>query len=559
VANPLAASSAAGDRSLAASRFVELISDKLVATEELFRQELGSDVPFIDQAGSYILDGGGKRLRPALLLLTARLLGHNGEEEVTYAAVVEFIHNATLIHDDIIDHAHLRRGQPTLNRLWGNNLTVLLGDWIYTKAMQMALSHGQIEVVERLCAATLKMTEGELLALARLGKIDLGVDEYFEIIDRKTAHLFAAACSLPCLIPPHRHEAGQVLSRYGRALGTCFQLVDDLLDFTARESELGKPVLSDLKEGKLTLPLILALPRLAPAERALVDTVLTERSFNLVTPEQILELVAREGTIEETVRLAEGYATRAQQELAHFPPGDARDALEFAPEFVLHRRPAQALELATDGILDGRMARRRLDPQHPHGRSIVQGRPGDERLADRARHRIDLPHQRPLPPDDKHVAEPARRRRDPLLRFRHEHDAGVRGAELERRGQRSERQQRDAGLGHRRTVLGRRLSGLGPRLERQIAGDLLAEIEQDVARFAGVAGGRHGDGLLPGLSRPAGQLREQRLVVARSRPAPASEGRRPPQLRRMSFPVERQPPAHDPHPAAVEDPPALIG
>jgi octaprenyl-diphosphate synthase len=337
VNQPLAAPHA-DDRAPSAQRFLEIIADKLVATEALFREQLGSDVPFIDQAGAYILDGGGKRLRPALLLLTARLLGHDGDEEVTYAAVVEFIHNATLIHDDIIDHAHLRRGQPTLNRLWGNNLTVLLGDWIYTKAMKMALSHGQIEVVERLCAATLKMTEGELLALERLGALDLTSEEYFEIIDRKTAHLFGAACSIPSLIPPHRPEAGQVLGRYGRALGTCFQLVDDLLDFTARESELGKPVLSDLKEGKLTLPLILLLPRVSAAERELVEHVLTDRCFSRVSPEQILELVAREGTLEETVRLARSYAARARQELAFFPPSDAREALEFAPEYVLHRR-----------------------------------------------------------------------------------------------------------------------------------------------------------------------------------------------------------------------------
>jgi octaprenyl-diphosphate synthase len=338
VTNPPLVDSHAGDRSVQANRFLDLVAPKLVATEEVFRRHLDSDVPFIHQAGVYIRQGGGKRIRPALLLLAARLLGHDSEEEVTYAAVVEFIHNATLIHDDIIDHAHLRRGQPTLNHLWGNNLTVLLGDWIYTKAMQMALSHGQLEVVQRLCAATLKMTEGELLALERLGAIDITVEEYFEVIDRKTAHLFAAACSIPSLIPPRRPEAGQVLAHYGRALGTCFQVVDDLLDFTARESEIGKPVLSDLKEGKLTLPLILLLPRISPAERRLLQTVIEERDFGRVAPQQVLDLVMREGTLAETVEIAEGYALRAQQELQFFPPGDAREALEFAPDFVLHRR-----------------------------------------------------------------------------------------------------------------------------------------------------------------------------------------------------------------------------
>jgi octaprenyl-diphosphate synthase len=252
--------------------------------------------------------------------------------------VVEFIHTATLIHDDIIDHASLRRGQATLNNLWGNNLTVLLGDWIYTKAMQMALGHGQVEVIQRLCDATLRMTEGELLAFQRLGAIDLTVDEYFDIIDRKTAHLFAAACSIPSLIPPRRPEADLVLARYGRALGICFQLVDDLLDFTARESELGKPVLSDLKEGKLTLPLILLLPRVGAADRRLVETILEDRSFARVAPQQVLELVQSQGTLEEVGEMAEGYAAEAKRELEVFPPSDARDALEFAPDFVLHRR-----------------------------------------------------------------------------------------------------------------------------------------------------------------------------------------------------------------------------
>jgi octaprenyl-diphosphate synthase len=323
---------------LAPGRFLDLVADKLARTEAVFRRHLDSDVPFIPKAGVYIAQGGGKRVRPALLLLAARLLGHDGDEEVTYAAVVEFIHTATLIHDDIIDHARLRRGQATLNHLWGNNLTVLLGDWIYTTAMQMALSHGQLEVVQRLCSATLRMTEGELLAYERLGAPDLTVEEYFEIIDRKTAHLFAAACSIPALIPAQRPEAGQVLQRYGRALGTCFQLVDDLLDFTAREAELGKPVLSDLKEGKLTLPLILLLPRVGAARRQLVETVLADRGFARVAPEEILDLVRVEGTIEEVSALAETYAAQAKRELEVFPPGDAREALEFAPDFVLHRR-----------------------------------------------------------------------------------------------------------------------------------------------------------------------------------------------------------------------------
>ncbi len=320
------------------ARFLDLVAGKLVATEAVFRRHLESDVPFIQSAGEYISDGGGKRMRPALLLLSARLLGHDSEEEVTYAAVVEFIHTATLIHDDIIDHAALRRGKRTVNQVWGNSMTVLLGDWIYTTSMRMALEHDNLEVIKRLCDATLRMTEGELLTLARLGAPDLGSEEYFSIIERKTARLFAAACSIPALIAPARPEAGVALNRYGLALGTCFQLVDDLLDFTARESELGKPVLSDLKEGKLTLPLILLLPRVDADRRRKVEMVLEDREFLRVGPDEILDLVHSQGTLEEVQGLAERFAREAREQLSFFPPGDAREALEYAPEFVLRRR-----------------------------------------------------------------------------------------------------------------------------------------------------------------------------------------------------------------------------
>ncbi len=317
---------------------LDLIADKLVATEEVFSAHLESDVPFIHNAGEYIFNGGGKRMRPALLLLSARLLGHDSDEEVTYGAVIELIHTATLIHDDIIDHSTLRRGKTTINHLWGNGLTVLLGDWLYTTSMKMALRHENLEIIRRLCEAVLKMTEGELLALGRLGKLDLTVDEYFDITERKTAQLFAAACSIPSLMVPARPEAGRALDRYGRALGTCFQLVDDLLDFTGSEEDLGKPVLSDLKEGRLTLPLIMLLPRLDGAGRRLIQAVLEDRDFARTSPEQVLELVAAEGTLDEVGELAESYAGEAREALERLPEGTAREALEFATDFVLHRR-----------------------------------------------------------------------------------------------------------------------------------------------------------------------------------------------------------------------------
>jgi octaprenyl-diphosphate synthase len=336
--NPPLATAAERAEPASPERFLDLIADKLAATELLFRRTLENDVPFVQQAGEYLLDGGGKRMRPALLLLSAKLLERDSEEEVTYAAVIELIHTATLIHDDIIDHSSLRRGRRTVNELWGNSLTVLLGDWLYTRALQKALAHGNLAVIRHLCDATLRMTEGELLAQQRLGAIDLSVDEYFDIIDRKTAQLFGAAAVIPSLMTPADLQAKAALQSYGKSLGTCFQVVDDLLDFTASERELGKPVLGDLSDGKLTLPLILLLPRVGAAERQAVERVLEDRGFERTPSGEILDLVTREGTLEEAGEIAAAWADAARGALAGLPANEAREALELAPDFVLNRR-----------------------------------------------------------------------------------------------------------------------------------------------------------------------------------------------------------------------------
>ncbi len=336
--NPPLATAAQRTELPSPERFLDIIADKLAATELLFRRDLETDVPFVQQAGEYLLDGGGKRMRPALLLLSARLLDRDSDEEVTYAAAIELIHTATLIHDDIIDRSSLRRGRRTINDLWGNSLTVLLGDWLYTRALQKALAHGNLAVIRRLCDATLRMTEGELLAQQRLGSIDLSVDDYFDIIYRNTAQLFAAAAAIPSLITPADSVAGAALGRYGRALGTCFQVVDDMLDFTASEHQIGKPVLGDLSDGKLTLPLILLLPRLeAPARRA-IERVLEDRGFDRTPSSEILDLVAREGALEEAGEIAAAWAETARGALTGLPANEAREALELAPDFVLNRR-----------------------------------------------------------------------------------------------------------------------------------------------------------------------------------------------------------------------------
>lgn len=321
-----------------AAEFLSLIDDQLEEVEEVFRRRLASDVPLIDHAGEYIARGGGKRVRPALVLLVAKALDRLGPEAVTYAAVVELIHTATLVHDDVVDHAGLRRGQATPNRKWGNSRTVLIGDWIYTTAMHLALEHDRVEVIRTLVAATLKMTEGELLTLERRGAEDLNLEEYYEIIRRKTAHLFAAACEVPTLIEPGTPELRSSLHSYGMELGLCFQIKDDLLDFTAASSEIGKPALADLSEGKLTAPVLLLLPRVSDPERREVFQVLEDRGFDRVSAERILELVEREGTVDEAAQLAAEHAATAKAALEPLTPGAARDALQAAPDFVLNRR-----------------------------------------------------------------------------------------------------------------------------------------------------------------------------------------------------------------------------
>ena len=322
-------------------RFLDLVADKLLATEEVFRPHLDSDVPFIHRAGEYIAARGRQAGAPgAAAALAPASSATTASEEVTYAAVVEFIHTATLIHDDIIDHAGLRRGQPTLNHLWGNNLTVLLGDWIYTKAMQMALSHGQLEVVQRLCDATLKMTEGELLALPAPGRRrPLGRGVLRDHRPQDGAPLRrrlldpqpdpAAAARRPARCSPATAARSASASSSSTTCSTS----------PPARASWASPCSPTCKEGKLTLPLLLLLPRVAPA-RAAADrdgcsrTAASSgsrrrRSWSWCAPR------ARSRRCASWPR---SYAAEAKRELEFFPPGDARDALEFAPDFVLNRR-----------------------------------------------------------------------------------------------------------------------------------------------------------------------------------------------------------------------------
>ncbi|HYX20340.1 MAG TPA: polyprenyl synthetase family protein [Thermoanaerobaculia bacterium] len=319
-------------------RAYDLISDKLARVEEELLLHFRSPIPTIDRIGAYLAQGGGKRIRPALLLLSSRLLDYRGEKDVRYAAVIEFIHTATLVHDDIIDEASLRRGRKSANARWGNNLTVLFGDYLYTMSMGIALDEGDLTILKVLSDTTLSMIEGEIIGIEKEGVLHVTKEEALEITRRKTADLFAAACRLPAHFAPRGDlVAAERLAEYGRCLGMAFQLIDDLLDYTGNEKEVGKPVLNDLREGKLTMPLLLALPRAGVGEREKVATVLKEREFRSVQTSEILSIVDRYDGIPETRALARDYAGAARVALGAFPDSAAREGLLLATESIIDR------------------------------------------------------------------------------------------------------------------------------------------------------------------------------------------------------------------------------
>jgi octaprenyl-diphosphate synthase len=320
-----------------ADRLLELVAPKLELVEEELRRNFRSKITTIEDVGVHILGGGGKRLRPALLLLVSKMLKYDGYRDVVYAAVVEFIHTATLVHDDIIDEANVRRGRTSVNYGWGNNLTVLVGDYIFMHSMAMALAEGNLEILRLLSDATIKMIEGEILGTEQNGRVDLSADDYFDIVGRKTAALFGATCRIPGFFVDLPEASNAALHTYGYNLGICFQLIDDLLDFTSSTEVLGKPALSDLKEGKVTLPLILAMPRATTGERELIATVARHKSFDGTDPAEILAIVNRYDTLEQTREIARDYANRARKALESFTASPAKEALEVALDFVLER------------------------------------------------------------------------------------------------------------------------------------------------------------------------------------------------------------------------------
>jgi octaprenyl-diphosphate synthase len=315
----------------------QLIAPELIRVEEELRGYTRSDITPIAEIGDYLLNAGGKRIRPALLLLTAKMLGDVSPMAIRLGAVIEFIHNATLVHDDIIDAADTRRGRPSANSHWGNSMTVLAGDWLYMQSFAMALAEKNFEVLTVLIDITQKMVEGELLQLTLLGKSEITQQQLLDIVERKTAYLFLGCTKLPAIAAGVNHGSAERLAEVGKSLGMAFQLIDDLLDLTSSPDVLGKPVASDLKEGKMTLPVLFAISDGKPEDAMKVQKVLDEREFRSVDRAEILHLVERSDGLDRTRNLARQYAVRAVQLLEEFPASIYRDAMIRIPEFILTR------------------------------------------------------------------------------------------------------------------------------------------------------------------------------------------------------------------------------
>ena len=319
-----------------AKEVFDLLSDDLRAIEREFSADAVSSVAAITDISGYLREGGGKRIRPSLLLLSAKSLGYSGRGMIRLGAVVEMVHSATLVHDDIIDAADTRRGRPSANTTWGNAKCVLAGDWLYMQAFKVALDERNFRVLDLLIGLTQQMVEGELIQMEKLGRA-ISEDEYTSLIYRKTACLFEVSMRLGSVLASINGAAEQQMGDYGRSLGMAFQIVDDVLDLTATEEVLGKPVASDLREGKATLAVIHALENGSDAEREAIQTVLTEQNFENVTHPEILAILHRHGSLDYAMNIAYQHAEAARVALSDLPDSDFKRALLWVPDFVVAR------------------------------------------------------------------------------------------------------------------------------------------------------------------------------------------------------------------------------
>jgi octaprenyl-diphosphate synthase len=317
---------------------LELLKDDLLKVEAQFRRDLDSEVALIRKVGEYVLASGGKRVRPMLLLLCARLAGYGGESHIGLASVVEFIHTATLLHDDVVDSAVLRRGNASANAVWGNEASVLVGDFLFAKSFSIMVRNGDLKILQVLSDATTMMAEGEVLQLISTCDVDLDESRYMTVVRTKTAVLIAAACQCGGILGRIGEEEQAALHEFGMELGIAFQFMDDALDYVAEESEFGKVRGHDLAEGKMTLPLIEALRRCSAEERSRVAEIIEQDELADGDVAEVVALIEAHNGIEYTRSRAQTLIDRAKGHLVSFPDGPAKEALYAVADYVVRRR-----------------------------------------------------------------------------------------------------------------------------------------------------------------------------------------------------------------------------
>ena len=317
---------------------LDCIGDDLEKVDQEFRKNLRSDVPIISAIGEYLLLSGGKRFRAKLLLLSSKLCGYHGELHISMASLIEFIHTATLLHDDVVDRAELRRGIDSANSKWGNEASVLVGDFLFTKCFSLLVQSGNWNILQTISKATTIMAEGELEELIKTNDLSLTEDGYLSIITRKTASLISAATQIGAILGNVPEEKERALSEFGMNVGIAFQLIDDHLDYTSNEEEFGKKIGIDLQDGKITLPLISTLRHCNQEEEAFIRKTVES---NLITKDaffRVVEIIERYHGIQYTWEKAKGYVERAKDSLRLFPNSKEKEALYALANYVLERR-----------------------------------------------------------------------------------------------------------------------------------------------------------------------------------------------------------------------------
>ncbi len=317
---------------------LKLVEPDLAKLEAAINRLVTTRVGFIKEIANYIIKSGGKRIRPILVMLSSRLCGYEGEKHISYSAIVEFIHTATLLHDDVVDNAKTRRGASTANTIWGNEASVLVGDFLYAKSFELMGDEDNFEIVKAVARTTKQLSEGEILELVKTSDADTSEEDYYEIIGSKTAVLFAVACEIGAILSNTEEDKRLHLKDFGHNLGMAFQLTDDMLDYISDDDVLGKKVGTDLKEGKVTLPLIWAIKSATDKEKAVMQSILGKSRVTAKDFEKVRRVIERYGGIEYTAGATKRYTDAAKDCLRIFRPSPYKDALLALPDYILKRK-----------------------------------------------------------------------------------------------------------------------------------------------------------------------------------------------------------------------------